>query len=70
MKVCVSQLFERVTVLLSPRQPTFGVVVEGGAEAAVHDVGQYMEETPTGGTVAKLDFKNAFTTCTMDVSIY
>ena len=50
--------------LLSPRQLGYGV--KGGAVAAVHAAGTYLEDLPSGHALLKLDFKNAFNSVRRD----
>jgi len=57
-KCANSHVISRRSEVLQPQQ--LGVVVSGGAEAAVHAARRLVSNLPAGHVVVKLDFSNAF----------
>ena len=57
-KIAGGKVMERMDLLLSPRQFSYGV--RNGAEAAVHAARCYLQKADSSSVVVKLDFSNAF----------
>ena len=58
---------EKLESLLSPIQ--LGVGVKGGAEAAIHAAGRYLDSLQRGTFLIKLDFSNAFNSLRRDAML-